>query len=257
MAARTPAEIDTALAKLDEQVARRQQSLAWMLQDSERDPANRVAHYFQNAERVANLRAEIAALIEQIRPLDAEYARRRWSRFFLVLNGNGHVHRDRACSTCFPTTLYGWLPQLSGATEQEAVAEYGERMCTVCFPSAPSMYQMLGRPSRAAAERQAAKDARQAKRDAIAAKKAAAAITNPDGTVLKGTNWRVETVTAAWRDMVDAYDYLPILETRNPERHGEYLAAIERVSTALAAKLGRTVDDIKAEAQRRLKRRPR
>jgi hypothetical protein len=60
-----------------------------------------------------------------------------WSRFFLVTNTNGHIHRSMSCSTCFYSTQFSWLTELSGLTEAEAVAEYGEILCTVCFPSAP------------------------------------------------------------------------------------------------------------------------
>jgi hypothetical protein len=59
----------------------------------------------------------------------------RWNRFFLV-NG-GHIHSSTACHSCRPTTLFAWLPELSGLTEKEAVAEYGSILCSFCFPSAP------------------------------------------------------------------------------------------------------------------------
>ena len=60
-----------------------------------------------------------------------------WSRFFLVTQANGHIHSSMSCSTCYPTTQYGWLPTLSGLTEADAVAAQGPRLCTICFPSAP------------------------------------------------------------------------------------------------------------------------
>jgi hypothetical protein len=41
------------------------------------------------------------------------------------------------CSSCRPTTTYGWLPDLSGKTENEAVAAHGPALCSVCFPTAP------------------------------------------------------------------------------------------------------------------------
>ena len=61
-----------------------------------------------------------------------------WSRFFLVTSSPGHVHSSMYCSTCRPTTTYGWLPELSGKDEPEAVAELGPTLCSVCFPSAPT-----------------------------------------------------------------------------------------------------------------------
>lgn len=62
----------------------------------------------------------------------------RWSRFFLVRGG--HIHSSMACSTCnngHEPTEFGWLPELSGLTEAEAVKAHGAILCTVCFPSAP------------------------------------------------------------------------------------------------------------------------
>lgn len=56
-----------------------------------------------------------------------------WTRFFLVQ----HIHNTQACSSFRATTRVGWLPKVSGLTEREAVAEYGETLCTICFPSAP------------------------------------------------------------------------------------------------------------------------
>jgi hypothetical protein len=61
-----------------------------------------------------------------------------WSRFFLVQGG--HIHSSMGCSTCNHRgrrTSFGWLPELSGLTEAEAVEAHGPVLCTVCFPSAP------------------------------------------------------------------------------------------------------------------------
>jgi hypothetical protein len=74
-------------------------------------------------------------LHEKIAALEATYT--GWSRFFLVTSSAGHVHSSMHCSTCRPTTRYGWLPALSGQDEPTAVAELGPTLCTVCFPSAP------------------------------------------------------------------------------------------------------------------------
>lgn len=67
---------------------------------------------------------------------------RGWPRFFVVTSSTGHVHRSMSCHTCRPTTTYGWLPELSGKPEPEALAwftakGYPSILCTVCFPSAP------------------------------------------------------------------------------------------------------------------------
>ena len=89
------------------------------------------------ANAIDTARASIAALRAEARPLEAEFDRDRWSRFFLVTNSNGHIHKSRSCATTFPTTRWAWLPDLSGLTEADAVASQGPRLCSVCFPSAP------------------------------------------------------------------------------------------------------------------------
>ena len=80
-------------------------------------------------------------ILRETTPFETEFLRRgRWTRFFLVKNNGGHIHSSMSCSTCFPTTQFGWLPSVSGKTEAEAVAEYGAILCTVCYPSAPTEY---------------------------------------------------------------------------------------------------------------------
>lgn len=94
--------------------------------------------------------AEIAANDAAIHQLSAKYT--GWSRFFVVTSSPGHIHSSMYCSTCYDTTTYGWLPNLSGQTEAEAVAFGGSNLCTVCFPSAPSDY-VGGKLSQADAEK--------------------------------------------------------------------------------------------------------
>jgi hypothetical protein len=59
----------------------------------------------------------------------------RWSRFFLVQDG--HIHARTSCQSLRPTTRVGWLPELSGESEEDAVKAHGAMLCTFCFPSAP------------------------------------------------------------------------------------------------------------------------
>lgn len=100
-----------------------------------------VAYDVRNAqEALANREAllgEHAAIRAEMEPLNEEYAAKRWSRFFLVQNHGGHIHKDMNCSTCRITTEFGWLPTLSGLTEKDAVEEHGAILCTVCYPTAP------------------------------------------------------------------------------------------------------------------------
>lgn len=88
-------------------------------------------------EAVAKLKANHA---EQA-PLDAEWERRQWTRFFIVKGG--HIHTSRHCSTCNRgkyRTDFGWMPDMSGMAESDALVALAERafiLCTVCFPNAP------------------------------------------------------------------------------------------------------------------------
>ena len=86
-------------------------------------------------------RATLDTLESQIDALEEIYRARRWSRFFLVTSSSGHVHSTMNCSTCRWSTTFGWLPELSGKSEAEAVAQLGSVLCSVCFPSAPVAHQ--------------------------------------------------------------------------------------------------------------------
>lgn len=100
----------------------------------------------RHGERVEQILGDIDAADENLRGLraarrvqDGVYDRAGgWSRFFLV--AGGHIHASMACSTCnngASATEFGWLPELSGLTEADAVASHGALLCTVCFPTAP------------------------------------------------------------------------------------------------------------------------
>lgn len=90
-------------------------------------------------ERIAKNEAKIAELepAHEAARQEAAFADvalyKGWQRFFLV----EHIHGSQHCSSFRPTTQIGWLTSVSGLTEAEAVAEYGPRLCTICFPTAP------------------------------------------------------------------------------------------------------------------------
>jgi hypothetical protein len=126
--------------------------------------------------------------------LRAIYAEHQWSRFFLVNNSNGHIHSSMSCGTCFPTTQYRWVTSLSGQTEAEAVAELGEILCSVCYPSAPSAW--TDGESRATVE---ARAAREAKKAAAAAKKIEKALVPEDPT---GGYTTVGKANGGWQDTI-------------------------------------------------------
>ena len=146
------AEIDHAVA-VDTEVARLW-DLFWEIElqmrsiakDIERHARNANMSYNQSEARQAEYAARIAkaeAKLDELRPVREErrdaalqYDKANyggWPRFFHVV----HIHKSMNCSSFRPTTRVGWLPQLSGRTEAEAVAEQGESLCTICYPSAP------------------------------------------------------------------------------------------------------------------------
>lgn len=157
LSTQTPREIDTALAglynqmyALEDKIARNLGFIDNLEEGMAKEEAgdgrytgwSRTGH-----ERCAQMQDEIATwqderlgLLGQTAPYQAEFKARRWSRFFLVQNNGGHIHSSMDCSTCNKrgqATRFGWLPELSGKTEPEAVAEHGAILCTVCYPSAP------------------------------------------------------------------------------------------------------------------------
>lgn len=94
-----------------------------------------------------------------IRAGDEVYRERGgWRRYYLVTSSNGHVHRERNCSTCYFNTQFAWLTDLSDCDEDQMVEAYGEKACTVCFPNAPVHPAF----KRSAAEREAEEAAKAA-----------------------------------------------------------------------------------------------
>lgn len=192
------------------------------------------------------LAKETEARIEQ-EPFKAEWNRRGgWTRAYLVVtNGQGHVHRTTSCSSCYPTTQFAWLTELSGADEQEIVDQAGERACTHCYASAPVALR-LDRPTQLFSEKE---KAQQAARDERAAKRAAAvaaAVVDPEtGKVLFKTERGATNAIAA--DLSDLCWY--------GETHpsaDEWKTEIDRIRRALAAK-GAEYDYGKALAAARKK----
>lgn len=172
LADRTPVEIDTALAALDAEhyhLTGRVRARLATLHNAVGDRAQqhgRVKRYaLSDEDAVARLRAQVdagtvhlsyrmsapgtladydaavRALADnraEFNRLDAEYERRRWSRFVIVQ----HVHSGYWCvgGTVRRTSVRQWLPEYSGRSEAEAIAELAGQahiLCTHCFPNAP------------------------------------------------------------------------------------------------------------------------
>ena len=171
-------------------------------------------------DKVAKLNQEYAKIQAEIKKLDAIYDQDPWTRAFLVINSNGHVHSSMDCNTCFPTTRYNWLVQYSNDDENTIVEDAGQDACTICYPSAPA--EVLNRPSRivtadkvakakAKAERDAKREAKLAKEKANAPTKSGNFLYFKEGNYTYSINtersavskwfelqWKVEVVTHYW-----------------------------------------------------------
>jgi hypothetical protein len=195
LAQQTPAEIDFQLADIWDRFYtardKRDQHRKWLTQIVERQEEVAAGTYRgfytateakRDAETVARMEAKIAwlaaaalTILEETVPFDSEHVRRNgWTRAYLVDNNGGHVHTSMNCRTCFPTTRFNWLPQVSGWTEAQVLAEAGNSACSVCYPTGrvkgKRNANLLDRPDRIAEReaRAAAKAEREAKKAAKA-----------------------------------------------------------------------------------------
>jgi hypothetical protein len=125
----------------------------------------------ESRDKAAKVKLEISFINIEIGKLNAIYNQDPWTRAFLVINSNGHVHSSMDCSTCFATTRYNWLIQYSNDDEKTIVEDAGQDACTVCYPSAPA--EVLNRPSRIVTADKVAKAQAKAERDAKKAERIA------------------------------------------------------------------------------------
>ena len=128
-------------------------------------------NYPSRYDTIAEYEAKIVVIREQLSKVSSEisalneiYDQDPWTRAFLVINSNGHVHSSMDCSTCFATTRYNWLVQYSNDNENTIVEDAGETACTICYPSAPA--EVLNRPSRIVTADKIAKEQAKAEREA-------------------------------------------------------------------------------------------
>ena len=131
----------------------------------------RVEEIGKAIEKIAEIKSEISAVNVEISKLNKIYNQDPWTRAFLVLASNGHVHSSMDCNTCFPTTRYNWLVQYSNDEENTIVEDAGQDACTICYPSAPA--EVLNRPSRIVTADKIAKAQAKAERDAKKAERIA------------------------------------------------------------------------------------
>jgi len=122
-------------------------------------------------QKIVVIREKLFQVGNEILELNEIYDQDPWTRAFLVINSNGHVHKTTDCSTCFDTTRFLWLVQYSNDDENTIVEDAGQDACTVCYPSAPA--EVLNRPSRIVTADKIAKAAAKAEREAKKAAKLA------------------------------------------------------------------------------------
>lgn len=244
----TPKAVDTELARIWNEQQKLVQRLQMNESSLEHHRSGKYHYGFQFEERtvaeIAKLIADLKVLTAEATPFEVEFDTRRWNRYFLVTNTNGHVHRGMDCNTCFPTTLYAWLPELSGCDEAEMIVEFGEMACTICFPDAPAnpAFHAPGRRDAAAkAERAAEKAEKQALKDAKA-------ITAPDGSPLKVDGWVIKTKVAAQRELSKA---VQDFSWYGPGHPSDFLGQIKILVAALEA-AGIETDGIIARASKKV-----
>jgi hypothetical protein len=138
-----------------------------------------------------NQNRQLLQISFEIEELSEVWEEERWTRAFLVINGNGHIHSTTACSTCFPTTKFEWLTAYSADPEIEIVTAAGETACTICYPSAPA--EILNCPatiqSKNRAEREANRAAAAIAKAARDAKRIASAPTADGSTLSVPSRW--------------------------------------------------------------------
>jgi len=167
-------KIDTELAELHHQrwaIRDKIDSAKDSLEFYKKHYPSRIGEIAKYEGKLYILKDQLFKVGNQILDLDAIYDQDPWTRAFLVVNNNGHVHSSLNCSTCFPTTRYQWLIQYSNDDEATIVEDAGQDACTICYPSAPA--ETLNRPSRIVTADKIAKAQAKAEREAKKAERIA------------------------------------------------------------------------------------
>jgi len=255
----TPVEIDTALAEIYGRYYAALDRLDRTQKDAEYT-AKRVARqanpskYDQDALAASQARVEAAqeaasAIYAETIPYQAEYNSRPWTRAWKVTNTGGHVHSSMYCQTCFPTTQFAWLPEVSGMPEAEIVELAASAACTVCYPTAP-----VDRPTRlfTQSERatQAEREAKTAAKIERERKRLEKAIL-PDGSELVVSLGflypeRIKTLVTARKELADAFAW----SHKDIESEG-----YQTLIAAIASKEGKTPEAVVEEAKARAAKR--
>ena len=250
----TPVIIDTEIAEttkaIEEKVSR-----IWSLRRTITSYGT-MSYYASRIEEkeieISKAEVALAELKEKLATLNGFYT--GWSRAFLVRNSNGHIHKSRSCTTCFDTTNYVWLTEMSGRDELEIAYLAGEKACTICYAHAPSAYFLrecgLEDPEVVEARR-----IRQARKAEIEAKRQKTGIWNPDGTPLKVyeygfSNYKSE-IKAERTAQSTAVNLMVGVQSmhREPREIERSNETIETILIALAHKRGTSVEEQRALLQ--------
>ncbi len=199
----------------------------------------------ESIEKVAKIKLEIGKVNIEIAKLNNIYKQDPWTRAFLVLASNGHVHSSMDCNTCFPTTRYNWLVQYSNDDENTIVEDAGQDACTICYPSAPA--EVLNRPSRIVTADKIAKAQAKAERDAKKAERIAKEKANAptkSGEFLYFKDGRYTQVIKTERTAVSEWlnNQYWILNSSNPESQESKKQVNEIICQNLAEKYGVSFD---------------
>lgn len=247
IATAAPSTIDIEIRRIDLAVDRNETRQHNLQKAPDRDSDR--SDYFEMSENTRRemkhdldtLVGQWAALVRERRPLTDEYVRRgSWNRFWIVSNGNGHVHWTTACRTCYPTTQFYWLAELSGMSHDDLVKQAGHRACTVCFPAAPVELSLREKAATSIftpteIERAAAK----AERDAKKAAKIAAEPRTRDGQPLIvtefGSNTQLKTERAARNFLLHELHSIGwYADNDNAEEHRNVAVIIDALAYAAA-----------------------
>lgn len=266
----TPAEIDTRMVAIMSRQAEVMLGLdrAQRILDSKCATANELD---KAVETIKALNTQYRTLSDDMVGLNGEYRNRgTWTRYYLVLNNNGHVHTSTSCETCFEDTSFGWLTQFSGTDHDEMGKLSGMDACARCFPNLPAEVMQAKRDARVdTPERIAAREEREALAAKKAADKTAKGITDVDGSPLKDDDgYVIKILRTAQTKAVQALEQAGLdgiyADQAETESHAAQLLEMSarereyaiRLIKAIAAKQGRALaevlDEITTKADKKL-----
>lgn len=217
-------------------------------------------------DKLAAARAELdAARAAEHAQDQLWYDHGMWPRYSVV--PGGHIHTEyRECHTLRPTTTVLWAYQASGDSVDEAIEVYGTVLCTHCYPDAPvekcGGYTLTDSNGNVLtlAEAKAIKEARDAEKAARQAAKDAKAVFVP-GTrdLVEGPDLReIKTERSLTTEIVNVLSRLGYStfgldrKYRDQDNYPTYGEWLDYAYAALAAKHGKTVEEVKAEMQKKL-----